>query len=92
MPIVLAAARARCAYTSPQLVQWSSSQAEADGVSPAFRADYAREIRIRALGRLLESSCATPLWRRVCCHAMVVEIRARSGDRVASMEAQKGIQ
>jgi hypothetical protein len=91
MSTVLTDSRARRAFTCPNLSQWSLSEAEADGVSQASLADHARELRIRALGRLLESSGATPLWRRVCCHAMVVEIRSRSAARVASMEAREGI-
>ncbi len=88
MSTVLTPTRARRAFVSPQLLLWSISQAAADDVSTASRGDHARELRIRALGRLIEAPGATPLWRRVCCHLMVAEIRARSDGQRARMEAR----
>jgi hypothetical protein len=74
------------AFTRPRLQTWSIKQAEPVEVTGAARADYERELRISALGALLCSPAATPLWRRVCMHTMCGEIRARSNDQRLAME------
>ncbi|WP_193097997.1 hypothetical protein [Burkholderia sp. Z1] len=73
-------------FVQPDLNQWSIDQAEVSPVTGQARADYERELRISALGNLMESPAATPLWRRVCKHAMYSEIRARSTDQRLVME------
>ncbi|KVN46817.1 hypothetical protein WT12_14625 [Burkholderia territorii] len=70
----------------PKLAGWSIEQADVTEVSGEARADYERELRICAIGKLLESPAATPLWRRVCKHAMYTEIRLRSSDQRVAME------
>ncbi|KVE67012.1 hypothetical protein WI97_11340 [Burkholderia vietnamiensis] len=70
----------------PNLGGWSIEQADVTEVTGLARADYERELRISAIGKLLESAAATPLWRRVCKHAMYSEIRARSVDQRLVME------
>jgi hypothetical protein len=74
------------AHRRPRLDTWSIREAEIAEVTGHARADYERELRISALGMLTCSPAATPLWRRVCCHAMTTEIRARSGDQRLAME------
>ncbi|KOR18148.1 hypothetical protein [Burkholderia cenocepacia] len=73
-------------FNVPNLVSWSIEQADVVEVTGQARADYERELRISALGNLMESPVATPLWRRVCKHAMYSKIRARSADRRLVME------
>ncbi|MDT6993203.1 hypothetical protein [Burkholderia cenocepacia] len=73
-------------FNVPNLVSWSVEQADVAEVTGQARADYERELRISALGNLMESPAATPLWRRVCKHAMYSEIRGRSADRRLVME------
>ncbi|HDR9103163.1 TPA: hypothetical protein QDB15_006721 [Burkholderia vietnamiensis] len=73
-------------FNRPALGSWSIEQAEAAPVTGQARADYERELRISAIGKLLESPAATPLWRRVCKHAMYSEIRGRSADQRLVME------
>ncbi|WLE60300.1 hypothetical protein GIY62_06495 [Burkholderia plantarii] len=76
----------RRVFSSPELLAWSIRQADVAEVTGQAREDYERELRISALGQLLESTAATPLWRRVCKHAMYAEIKARSLDRRLVME------
>lgn len=73
-------------FTRPRLDTWSIAQAEFVDVTGQARADYERELRISALGRLLCSGCATPLWRRICLTEMTSEIAARSPGRRIAME------
>lgn len=73
-------------FSVPNLCGWSIEQADVTEVTGQARADYEREVRISAIGKLLESPVATPLWRRVCKHAMYSEIRARSADQRLVME------
>lgn len=70
----------------PNLLAWSVKQADVAEVTGLAREDYERELRISALDVLMRSPVATPLWRRVCKHAMYSEIRARSADRRLVME------
>ncbi len=70
----------------PSLIAWSIRQADVAEVTGQAREDYERELRISALGQLLESTAATPLWRRICKHAMYAEIKARSLDQRLVME------
>ncbi|KWA06632.1 hypothetical protein WT36_15095 [Burkholderia territorii] len=65
---------------------WSIEQADVTELTGQARADYERELRICAIGKLLESPAATPLWRRVCKHSIYAEIRARSADQRLVME------
>ena len=74
------------AFTRPRLQTWSIKQAEPVDVTGAARADYERELRISALGVLLCSPAATPLWRCICKDEMYREIRARSDDQRLAME------
>lgn len=74
------------AFGVPNLIAWSIRQADVAEVTGRAREDYERELRISALGQLLESTAATPLWRRVCKHAMYAEIKARSLDQRLVME------
>ncbi|MBU9215430.1 hypothetical protein KTD55_15335 [Burkholderia gladioli] len=71
---------------APNLRAWSIRQADVADVTGQAREDYERELRISALGQLLESAAATPLWRRICKHAIYVEIKARSLDQRLVME------
>lgn len=71
---------------APDLRAWSIRQADVAEVTGRAREDYERELRISALGQLLESTAATPLWRRICKHAMYAEIKARSLDQRLVME------
>ncbi|WP_186206883.1 hypothetical protein [Burkholderia gladioli] len=71
---------------TPDLRVWSIRQADVAEVTGRAREDYERELRISALGQLLESTAATPLWRRICKHAMYAEIKARSLDQRLVME------
>ncbi|KUY70827.1 hypothetical protein WS46_32135 [Burkholderia sp. RF4-BP95] len=73
-------------FSVPNLAGWSIEQADVTEVTGQARADYERELRICAIGKLLESPAATPLWRRVCKQAMYDEIRARSVDQRLVME------
>lgn len=73
-------------FTRPRLDAWSVLQADPVDVTGAARADYERELRISALGMLVCSTAATPLWRRVCLTEMMREIRARSSDQRLLME------
>jgi hypothetical protein len=75
-------------FSGPDLQLWSIDRAgnEEPGLMGAGRHDYERELRIKALGFLSEAPCATPLWRRVCSHRMLVEIRARSSGQRLAME------
>ncbi|AOJ13625.1 hypothetical protein [Burkholderia vietnamiensis] len=50
------------------------------------RHDAEREARISQIDRLIDSDAATPLWQRVCKHAMYSEIRGRSADQRLVME------
>lgn len=86
MTICQGRTRSARAFTRPRLQTWSIEQAEPVEVTGTARADYERELRISALGVLLCSSAATPLWRRVCTAEMYREIRARSQDRHIAME------
>jgi len=79
-------ARALRAFRRPRLDVWSISIVDYIEVTGQARADMEREARISALGMLLESPAATPLWRRVCCCEMTREIRARSNDQRLAME------
>lgn len=76
----------RRAYGVPHLLAWSIKQADVAEVTGLAREDYERELRISALGMLMCSEVATPLWRRVCCSRMYAEIRARSLDQRLVME------
>ncbi|WP_157648401.1 hypothetical protein [Burkholderia ubonensis] len=73
-------------FSAPNLVGWSLDQADVTELTGQARIDYERELRISALGQLLESPVATPLWRRVCKHSMYSEIRLRSDDQRVAME------
>lgn len=73
-------------FSVPNFVSWSINQVEHIEVTGQRRHDCEREARISQLGVLLESPVATPLWRRVCKHAMYGEIRARSADQRLVME------
>ncbi|QTO49447.1 hypothetical protein [Burkholderia latens] len=73
-------------FNRPALGSWSIEQAEAAPVTGQARADYERELRIAALGNLMMSPAATPLWRRVCKDMMYAEIRARSAGQRLVME------
>lgn len=73
-------------FSRPRLHAWSIIQAEPVEVTGSARADYERELRISALGALLCSPDATPLWRRVCSAQERYEIRARSNDQRLAME------
>lgn len=77
---------ARCKFRAPRLGLWSINQADVTGLTGRARHDFERELRITALGNLLCSPAATPLWRRVCCREMYREIRARSADQRVAME------
>ncbi|WP_175757632.1 DNA cytosine methyltransferase [Burkholderia cepacia] len=70
----------------PNLLAWSVKQADVAEVTGLAREDYERELRISALGMLMCSEVATPLWRRICCSRMYAEIRARSLDQRLVME------
>ncbi|KVN18205.1 hypothetical protein WT09_11410 [Burkholderia stagnalis] len=48
----------------PNLVVWSLDQADVTELTGQARTDYERELRISAIGKLLESPAATPLWRK----------------------------
>jgi hypothetical protein len=74
------------AFTRPRLHAWSIEQAQRVEVTGSARADYERELRISAIGKLLCSPAATPLWRRICKDEMYREIRARSDDRRLALE------
>ncbi|MDF0500854.1 hypothetical protein POK33_08935 [Burkholderia cenocepacia] len=76
----------RRALGEPNLLAWSIKQADVAEVTGLAREDYERELRISALDVLMRSPVATPLWRRVCKHAMYSEIRVRSADRRLVME------
>ncbi|WP_124480162.1 hypothetical protein [Burkholderia stagnalis] len=73
-------------FSVPNLVVWSLDQADVTELTGQARTDYERELRISAIGKLLESTAATPLWRRVCKHSMYSEIRLRSDDQRVAME------
>lgn len=75
-------------FTRPRLHAWSVDRTsrEAPQLVDGARDDYARDLRIKALGMLLCSLAATPLWRRVCKDEMYREIRARSDDQRIAME------
>ncbi|PRG76141.1 hypothetical protein C6T58_24795 [Burkholderia multivorans] len=70
----------------PNLLAWSIRQADVSDVTGQAREDYERDLRISALGLLMCSKAATPLWRRVCCSRMYAEIKARSLDQRLVME------
>lgn len=74
------------AFDVPKLITWSIRQADVAEVTGKAREDFERELRISALGQLIESAVATPLWRRICKHAMYAEIKARSLDQRLVME------
>jgi hypothetical protein len=78
--------RAPRTFARPRLDAWSIRQAESVEITGHARADYERELRISALGNLVCADGATALWRRVCCHAMRQEIRARSSGQRLAME------
>lgn len=78
--------RKRRAPSAPDLRAWSIREADVAEVTGQARDDYERELRIMALGRLIASPLATPLWRRVCCTRMYAEIKARSLDQRLVME------
>lgn len=78
--------RAPRTHIRPRLDAWSIREANIAEVTGQARADYERELRISALGMLLCSPAATPLWRRVCKLAMYVEIRGRSPEQRLVME------
>lgn len=86
MTIVQGRVRAPRTFRQPCLDGWSVQQAEPVDVTGEARADYERELRISALGNLICADCATTLWRRVCMHAMYVEIRGRSTDQRVALE------
>lgn len=86
MQTIQAVVRLSRAFTRPRLQAWSIGQAEPVEVTGAARADYERELRISALGALMCSPAATPLWRRVCKAEMYREIRARSDDQRIALE------
>ncbi|MGG1948994.1 hypothetical protein AB1286_30010 [Trinickia sp. NRRL B-1857] len=48
--------------------------------------EVAREARITALGMLIKSPTASPLWRRVVWREEQAEIKARTPNRIAVME------
>lgn len=73
-------------FARPDLRIWSIDQANVTELTGQARTDYERELRISAIGKLLESPAATPLWRRVCKRAMYGEIRLRSDDQRVAME------
>jgi hypothetical protein len=73
-------------FRRPRLDSWSIAKVDHIEVTGSARADAEREARISALGMLLESPSATPLWRRVCCCEMTREICARSDDQRLAME------
>ena len=75
-------------FVRPDLRLWSIniSDEHAPELTGQARADFEREDRIGALGKLIESAVATPLWRRVCKHTMYSEIRARSADQRLVLE------
>lgn len=75
-------------FARPQLDLWSVnlSEDQAPELIGQARWDFEREARISALGFLTQSSAATPLWHRVCKHAMYSEIRARSNDQRLALE------
>lgn len=76
----------RRAFGIQSLRAWSIRQADVAEVTGQAREDYERELRISALGMLMCSEAATPLWRRVCCFRMYAEIKARSLDQRLVME------
>lgn len=86
MTISQARVRTPRAFSRPRLDAWSIQQAEQVDVTGSARADYERELRISAIGMLLCSTTATPLWRRICNAEMCREIRARSADQRLAME------
>ncbi|MHB9838494.1 hypothetical protein Q8F57_027070 [Paraburkholderia terrae] len=73
-------------FRRPRLDVWSIITVDHIEVAGQARADAEREARISALGMLMESPAATPLWRRVCCCEMTREIRARSANQRLAME------
>lgn len=74
-------------FRQPRLEIWSINLAEEHtDVTGQARADFEREARISQLGRLLCSTSASPLWRRVCAAQERLEILARSDDRRLLME------
>ncbi|WP_175829698.1 hypothetical protein [Burkholderia cepacia] len=75
-------------FSVPNLMVWSIDRAEdeAPDLMGQARHDYERELRIKALGFLIGASSTTPLWQRVCQHAMDSEIRGRSTDQRLVME------
>ncbi|MFM0020890.1 hypothetical protein [Paraburkholderia azotifigens] len=73
-------------FRRPCLDVWSIATVDHLELTGQARADAEREARISALGMLMESPAATPLWRRVCCCEMTREIRARSADQRLAME------
>jgi hypothetical protein len=86
MPTAQACAGAPRRFMRPRLYTWSIQQAEVTYLTGHARADYERELRISALGNLLCSISAAPLWRRVCLLEMYREIRARSAGQRVAME------
>ncbi|GLU32563.1 hypothetical protein WKR88_17925 [Trinickia caryophylli] len=78
--------RAPHAFVRPKLDSWSIAAVDHIDVTGQARADAEREARISALGVLMESPSATPLWRRICMAEMHREIRARSADQRVAME------
>ncbi|MDN7877478.1 hypothetical protein [Burkholderia aenigmatica] len=75
-------------FVRPELRLWSInlSEAHAPELTGQARADFECEARIKGLDSLMASPVATPLWQRVCKHAMYSEIRARSADQRLVME------
>jgi hypothetical protein len=73
-------------FRRPRLESWSIAIVDRIELTGQARADAEREARISALGMLMESPAAMPLWRRVCCSEMYREIRARSSDQRVAME------
>jgi len=75
-------------FARPQLDLWSVNLSEdrAPDLMGQARHDFEREARISALGLLLNSRDATPLWQRICYAEERREIRARSNDQRLAME------
>ncbi|HIH2750972.1 hypothetical protein L3V59_11035 [Burkholderia aenigmatica] len=75
-------------FVRPELRLWSINLSEehAPELTGQARADFECEARIQGLDSLMASPVATPLWQRVCKHAMYSEIRARSADQRLVME------
>lgn len=73
-------------FVRPDLRLWSINLLEETELTGQRRHDAEREARISQIDRLIDSDAATPLWQRVCKHAMYSEIRGRSADQRLVME------